>query len=145
VVGLGARGNGDGRVVLKRREARLNAGGMAGLSVMRGRRWGRGAWMKTGGAVPGRRGTTCREEGWRHVGRGGSAPGDRGVARGEGLGGVGTGDWRGGAQMVRGGTWRRVGIGAVAAQGDQRGGVTLSWCGDWLVVALGKRNTKSVG
>jgi 23S rRNA G2069 N7-methylase RlmK/C1962 C5-methylase RlmI len=32
----------------------------------------------------------------------------------------------------------------VVAQGDQRGGVALDWCGDWLVVALGKRNTKSV-
>jgi hypothetical protein len=32
----------------------------------------------------------------------------------------------------------------VAAQGDRRGGVALGWCGDWLVVALRKRNTKSV-
>jgi hypothetical protein len=33
----------------------------------------------------------------------------------------------------------------VVAQGDLRGGVALGWCRDWLVVALGKRNTKSVG
>jgi hypothetical protein len=71
-----------------------------------------------------------RGEGWRHVGRGcgarmargsgwhcmgiggvagGSVPWDRGVPCGEGLGGVGTGVWHGGAQMVRGGGWWRVG------------------------------------
>jgi hypothetical protein len=33
--------------------------------------------------------------GWRHMGRGGGTPGDWGVAHGEGLGGVGTGHWRG--------------------------------------------------
>jgi hypothetical protein len=33
----------------------------------------------------------------------------------------------------------------VAARGDRRGGVVLDWCEDWLVVALKKRNTKSVG
>jgi hypothetical protein len=109
------------------------------------------------------------------MGRGGGAPGGRGVVRGEGLGGLGTGHWRGSAQTARGGGWRRVGIrgvaaplgtgvwhvgrgqgewepgigaavlrwrGAacgsawgsegwwVAAQGDQRGGVVLGWCGD---------------
>jgi hypothetical protein len=36
-----------------------------------------------------------RGGGWRHMGRGGSTPGDWGVAHGEGLGGVGTGHWRG--------------------------------------------------
>jgi hypothetical protein len=49
------------------------------------------------------------------VGRGGGAPVDRGVARGEGLGGVGTGHWRDGAQTARGGGWRHVGIAGVAA------------------------------
>jgi hypothetical protein len=37
------------------------------------------------------------------VGRGGGAPGDRGVARGEGLGGVGTGHWRCSARTTGGG------------------------------------------
>jgi hypothetical protein len=78
------------------------------------------------------------------VGRGGGTHGDRGVARGEGLRGVGTGHWRGGARTARGGGWWRMGIGGVAAQGNEWGGVTLGWCGDWLVVALGKRNMKSV-
>jgi hypothetical protein len=84
------------------------------------------------------------EEGWQRVGRGGEgrrvgiggvaggdAPGDQGVPCGEGLGGVGTGDWRGGAQTAKGGGWRRKGIGGVASRAR-------------LVVALGKRNTKSV-
>jgi hypothetical protein len=73
------------------------------------------------------------------MGRGGGTPGDWGVARGEGLGGVGTGHWRGGARTVRGGGWRRVGIRGVAgggAPGDQGvacgeglGGVgTEDWC-----------------
>jgi hypothetical protein len=76
---------------------------------------------------------------------GGGAPRDQGVACGEGLGGVGTGDWRGGARTTRGDAWGSEGW-RVAAQGDRRGGVALGWCGqcgDWLVVALGKRNTKS--
>jgi hypothetical protein len=76
---------------------------------------------------------------------GGGARGDRGVPCGEGLGGVETEVWRGGARTARGSGWRHVGIGGVAAQGDWRGGVALDWCGDWLVVALRKRNTKSVG
>jgi hypothetical protein len=37
------------------------------------------------------------------------------VPCGEGLGGVGTGDWRGGAQTARGGGWRHKGIGGVAS------------------------------
>jgi hypothetical protein len=50
---------------------------------------------------------------------GGSAPRDRGVPCGEGLGGVGTGDWRGGAQTARGGGWRHVGIRGVAGGGTR--------------------------
>jgi hypothetical protein len=46
--------------------------------------------------------------------------------------------------MVRGGAWGLEGW-RVAAQGNRRGGVALDWCGDWLVVVHGKRNTKSVG
>jgi hypothetical protein len=73
---------------------------------------------------------TVRGGGWRPVGiggvAGGSAPGDRGVSCGEGLGGVGTGVWRSGARMARGGGWRRLGIDGVAAQGDRRGGITRS-------------------
>jgi hypothetical protein len=100
-----------------------------------------------------------REEGWRRgerrsggtLGVGVAACGERrrGAARGDrrgggwrrpwgpgsavwgGLGGVGTGDWRGGAQTARGGGWRRKGIGGVASRAR-------------LVVALEKRNTKSV-
>jgi hypothetical protein len=70
-----------------------------------------------GGAVLGRRGTACREEGWRRMGKGGGALGDRGVARGEGLGewepGIDTamlgrrGAAGGGAWDQRGGGWRR--------------------------------------
>jgi hypothetical protein len=84
-----------------------------------------------------------QEEGWRRVGIrgvvGGGAPGDRGVPCGEGLGGVGTGVWRGGARTVRavhgdqrGGGWRRKGTRRwrVVAQKDRRGGVVLGWCGD---------------
>jgi hypothetical protein len=54
-------------------------------------------------------------EGWRvgiRVVAGGGTPGDRGVPCGQGLGGVGTGVWRSGAQMVRavgGGVWRLEG------------------------------------
>jgi hypothetical protein len=77
--------------------------------------------------------------------RGGGTPGDQGVACGEGIGVMGTGDCRGSARTVRGGSWRHVGIRGVAAQGDRRGGVALDWYGDWLVVTLRKRNTKSVG
>jgi hypothetical protein len=92
---------------------------------------------------------TVRGGGWRCMGiggvAGGGALGDQGVLCGEGLGGVGTGVWHGGARTVRGSGWRRMGIGGVAAQGNRRGGVALGWCGDWLVVALGKRNMKSVG
>jgi hypothetical protein len=88
-------------------------------------------------------------EGW-HVGiggvAGGDSPGDRGVPCGEGLGGVGTEVWRGGARTARGCGWRRVGIRGVAG-GSARGlegwrRARLMW--DWLVIALGKRNTKSV-
>jgi hypothetical protein len=43
-----------------------------------------------------------------------------------------------------GGAWVSEGW-RVAAQGDQRGGIALDWCGDWLVVVLRKRNMKSVG
>jgi hypothetical protein len=43
-----------------------------------------------------------------------------------------------------GGMWGSEGW-WVAAQGDRRGGIVLSWCGNWLVDALRKRNTKSVG
>jgi hypothetical protein len=64
------------------------------------------------------------------VGRGGGTPGDQGVARGEGLGGVGTGHWRGGARTTRGDGWRRVGIRGVAGGGapGDRGVV----CGEGL-------------
>jgi hypothetical protein len=48
------------------------------------------------------------EEGWRVA-----------VPCGEGLGGVGTGDWRGGAQTARGGGWRHVGIRGVAGGGTR--------------------------
>jgi hypothetical protein len=78
------------------------------------------------------------------MGRGGGAPGDRGVACGEGLGGVETGHWRGGARTTRGGAWGSEGW-WVVAQGDRRGGVVFDRCGNWLVATLGKRNTKSVG
>jgi hypothetical protein len=64
------------------------------------------------------------------MGRGGGAPRDRGVARWEGLGGVETGHWRGGARTVRGGRWRRVGIRGLVgggASGDR--GVV---CGEGL-------------
>jgi hypothetical protein len=135
------------------RTARYNVSG--GGVATRGERWQR-PWGPGSGPWGGARGSGywtlarwCSDSEGRRVGIGGVAsggtPGDRGVPCGEGLGGVGTGDWRGGAQMVRGGTWRRVGIGGVAAQGDQRGGVVLGWCGDWLVVTPEKRNTKSVG
>jgi hypothetical protein len=78
------------------------------------------AWAVACGASGGRV-LARQEEGWQCVGRGA------------------------GARTVRGGGWRCMGIGGVAAQGNQRGGVALGWCGDWLVVALGKRNMKSVG
>jgi hypothetical protein len=59
-----------------------------------------------------------QEEGWRRMGIrgvvGGGAPGDRGVPCGEGLGGVGTGVWRGGARTARGGTWGSEGWRVVA-------------------------------
>jgi hypothetical protein len=48
---------------------------------------------------------------------GGGARGDRGVPCGEGLGGVETEVWRGGARTARGGGWRHVGIGGVACGG----------------------------
>jgi hypothetical protein len=38
-------------------------------------------------------------------GGGGSAPGNRGVSCGEGLGGLGTGVWHGGARTARGDAW----------------------------------------
>jgi hypothetical protein len=128
---------------------------LGGGVAARGERWRR-PWGPESGALGGARGSgdwalarRCSNGGWRCVGigvvAGGGAPRDQGVACGEGLGGVGTGDWCGSARMARGGTWRHVGIRGVATQGDRRGGVALDWCGDWLVVALRKRNTKSVG
>jgi hypothetical protein len=45
---------------------------------------------------------------------------------------------------VGGGAWVSEGW-RVAAQGDRRCGIAPDWCGDWLVVALRKRNMKSVG
>jgi hypothetical protein len=66
--------------------------------------------------------------------------------------GRGQGEWEPGigAAVLR---WRGAACGSawgsegwwVAAQGDQRGGVVVGWCGDWLVVTPEKRNTKSVG
>jgi hypothetical protein len=85
-----------------------------------------------------------QEEGWWRVGIrgvvGGGAPRDRGVPCGEGLGGVGTGVWRGGARTVRavhgdrrGGGWRRKGTRGVVG-GGTRG--PEGWRRAWLVWGL---------
>jgi hypothetical protein len=93
---------------------------------------------------------TVRGGGWRRVGTGGvaggGAPGDRGVLCGEGLGGVRTRDWRGGARTARDGGWWRVGIGGVVgggARGSEGWRRALGWCGDWLVVAAHTLSAKS--
>jgi hypothetical protein len=79
-----------------------------------------------------------RGGGWRRLWGLGSAM--WGGARGSGNQGLAwwCSDGEGGDVWGSEGWW-------VATQGDRRGGITLGWCGDWLVVALGKRNMKSVG
>jgi hypothetical protein len=64
---------------------------------------------------------------------GGGAPRDWGVSCGEGLGGLGTGVWHGGAQTVRAGRWQHVGIRGVAG-GSARG--SKGWCRARLVWGL---------
>jgi hypothetical protein len=54
---------------------------------------------------------------------GGGTPGDRGVACEEGLGGVGTKDWRDGAWTTRGGAWGSEGWWSRSGRGTLTVGV----------------------